>query len=77
LTAKELLLVFQGERGMPISITALDKPILVEPETPAPADGSYEEVDGLGRATGVQTAARKGERLPSTRHGYRWRLRAQ
>lgn len=60
---------------MPNSTTVLDKPILLDPETPAPLDGSYEEVDGLGRVTGVRVAVQKGEWLPSPRYGYRWRLR--
>ena len=60
---------------MPSSLAILDAPILVESGKAAPVDGAYEEVDSLGRATGVRLTAQKGEALPSARYGYRWRLR--
>ena len=54
----------------------MDERIIVEPGDPAPVDGTYEVVDSLGREAGIQTTVKKGEALPSTMLGYKWRLQS-
>lgn len=41
--------------------------------TPAPASGTYEQLNVFGRATGHRVAVRKGESLPPLPRGFTWR----
>ena len=42
--------------------------------TPAPASGTYEQLNVFGRATGQRVAVRKGKPLPPLPRGFTWRL---
>ena len=54
----------------------MNQRIIVEPGDPAPIDGTYEAVDSLGRESGIHIVVRKGEHLPGTIHGHKWRLQS-
>ncbi len=46
----------------------------IPPGGSAAAEGTYEEVDVLGRPTGRQITVRAGDRLPHSPRGFGWRL---
>jgi hypothetical protein len=48
--------------------------IEVEPSNPAPVSGVYEETNVLGGQTGVRVTVGKGDQLPPSPRGFRWRL---
>jgi hypothetical protein len=49
----------------------------LKPGTPAPASGSYEEVNVLGSPTGFVVEVRRDNALPALPRGFTWRLIAR
>jgi hypothetical protein len=43
-------------------------------ETPAPASGTYDQLNVFGRATGHRVTVDKDEPLPPLPRGFKWRL---
>ena len=54
----------------------MSSPQDISPGSPAPAPGTYEEVDVFGKPTGRTVIVRAGDRLPHSARGFSWRLAA-